>query len=307
MDSVWINAEEYADAHGVDITTALERCLAITRNVFLPPGAHILTRTLVLGDNHRLCGGGSKNATKLVAGAGWDAGVHPAVVRLTGNNARLEHITVDARATTGPDCVRVEAGYEPSMAHCQVLGGNQGVNLLSGLESRFEHVSANGCAGAGFYVQNVPDPFLLNCSTDGCRFGLRANGGSITAMHFHAIKSLEHGFYLVGPGSSQFYGCHADTNGLNGFHVARGNNTRFTDCWSFRNGHAGTAYNWLFHDTELSSAMGCSSNNEESVAASFRFSGTNTGLMLMGCSASKPISGALGGAQFIGCSGELTA
>lgn len=304
----WVNAKKLAEVNGLDITTAIEQALSASRNVTLPPGSYTITRPIVLSSNHRLIGGGGKNATKIVVPSDWDTATYPAVVRMSGYAPRMESVVVDARATTGPDAVRIEADYEPAISNCQILGGAHGINLLSGLEARFEYVSINGCAGSGVYVQNVADSFFLNVSTDNCQFGLRAVGGSISAVHFHAIKSKEHGFYLVGPGSSQFYGCHADTNGKNGYHVTNANNTRFTDCWSFRNGASlsGTSYNWLISNATESSLVGCSSNNEANVAAAFSLSGTNNGLSMVACTATtKGVTGSLAGVNVVACTGKL--
>lgn len=303
----WINVKKYAATNSLDFTSALEQALAASRNVTIPPGSYNISRRITLSSNHRLVGGGGKNAAKIVAPADWDAAAHPSIIQMTGTNASIEHIVIDARLTTTPDVVRVEADYEPYIGHTQILGGFHGINLLRGLEARFEHVSVKDCTGAGAYVQNVPDSFWLDVSTDNCLHGFRATGGSITAVHVHAIKSISHGFYLVGPGSSQFYGCHADTSGNNGFHITTPNNARFTDCWSFKNGRAGgTNHNWLISGAVETSLIGCSSNNEGNVSNAYNFVGTQTGLSLIACTAtSKGVTGSTAGIEFIGCSGFL--
>lgn len=291
-----------------DDTTAINEAIATGLDVFFPAGVYLISSALTVSSKQRLSGEGSKNGVTITAAAGWDAVAHPTVIAMTGYHPAIEHIQVDARGVTDVDGVRISANYEPFLFDVKVLGGKVGVNLLSGLESRMEHVSVNGSAESGFYIQNVPDAFLLNCSADGCQFGFRGLGGSMTFIHCHAIKSVEHGFYLVSPSSSQFYGCHADTNGKNGFHVTNASNAHFTDCWSFKNGAGlvGSSYNWLFSNVVGSSVKGGGSNNEANVVNSFFFTGTNR-ISLIGATADTKDANTRSGIDFIGCTGILSA
>ena len=230
-------------------------------------------------------------------------------IKFVGYRSAMEHIQLDLRATIDVDPIQIDSDYESSLEHVRIAGGRVGVNLTRGPEARFSHVSISGSTAAGFWIQNVPDVFLLNCSTDGCRFGLRGDGGSITAESTFMLLSVkEHGYYLSGPGSAQFYGCHADTNGHNGFHIINASNTQFTDCWSFRNSDKapGHYHNWHINGAINSSLIGCSSTEESNLASSFSFNGTIRGLVLIGAyGAGKSTSGSTTGVQFIGSTGAL--
>lgn len=305
----WVNVAKKAEIDGTDITTALETVLVTSiRNLTLPRGIFEISRGITLTSNHRIVGAGGKNSTIIKAAPGFDAVSYPAVVTLTGTASALEHVRVDAANAPASDAIRINGIYENYVAHCQTGGGVNGLNIVAGLESRTEHSAFNGASNAGVYVQNVHDAFLLNVATADCRFGLRTVGGSTTAFHFHAIKSREHGFYLVAPGGSTFTACTADTSGKNGFHVTQSYNTRFTDCWSFKSGdkRLGNSYNWLFSQARFTTLVGCSSTYENNVSASFYFVDISKNLILVGCqSETKPIRGSAEGVQVISAAGPL--
>jgi Pectate lyase superfamily protein len=304
-----------AKADGVtDDTQAIKQALLTGRNVYLPKGvgSYIINEGLIFTSNQFVFAEGGKNAVTIKASANFDTVNYTAMIEMQGYHPRLANVQLDCRDVT-IDVVKINAEYEPSISHVKILGGKQGVRLDKGLESRFEHVSVNGTSEEGFRIYNVADAFFLNCSTDNCLHGLRSLGGSITALHFHAIKSKEHGFYLDGASSSQFYGCHADTNGFNGFHVTNTDSITFTDCWSFRNSAAvpGSYHNWLLNNLTNSNFSGCSANNHtlNNTKTSFSFVGVSSNVSFIGCYADKDIEGYtnrnVNGVNFIGCKGQL--
>jgi len=304
-----VNVLDYgAVGDGVaDDSDAIIAALLASKNVFMPTGVYIVSKTIVVGSNGKLFGEGGKNAATIKASALFNTGTYNSIVKLTGFHPLLERIQINGVNTPGADAIRIESDYEPNLSNVKVNGGKIGVNLISGLESRFSNVSVINTTESGFYIQNVPDCFLINCSTDNCDFGLRADGGSITAIHFHAIKSVKHGFYLVGPGSSQFYGCHADTNGQNGFHILNASNARFTDCWSFKNSalSVGAYHNWHINGASYTSIVGGGSTFETDALTSFNFAGVQNGLSLIACHATKGVQGDLVGVSFVSPTGDL--
>lgn len=249
-----------------DDTQTIKNALAIGKDVVFPVGTYLVSDMLILYNNQRIRGSAGKNATQIIATDAWDSVSNPALIKMSGDSNIIESMLLKCPVIDA-DVILIDSDpltnnvrpWEPVIRHAKIIGGKHGINVKNGLEARIEYTQMRDCDAAGIYIAE-PDVFLLDVSTDGCKFGLRCLAGSITAYHFHAINSLQHGFYLEGADWSQFTDCHADTSGYNGFFIVNSKNITFLGCWSFQSSAKAANYDdWNLVNASNNSFTNCRS------------------------------------------------
>ena len=254
---------------------AIQKCIDNFMAVRIPYGTYMVNKMLVYRDNVRIEGLAGKAASAIKAVSTWDNVANPAVIKMNGSFTTLKNINISCSAITDdtkkPDVILIAKDaktssalpWEASIYNVMTNGGKNGVYIKEGLETHITRSQFKTANASGLYIEQ-PDVYINDTSTDGCRKGIRTLGGSVTAHHFHAINSLEEGFYLEGADFSQFTGCHADTSGFTGYRIINTSRMMMADCWSFDSSAAASG---VYSDWSLSNSTNNAFTNCESKCA----------------------------------------